>query len=651
MQLNLKSDPDNVTLKVTYLRYRNFCNKLIKKLKRKYESQQIKNNMKDPKALWKTIKECTNLSSHKSSNNDLLEFSNSPNESVNNVNNYFANIGKHLAMDILKKPTFTTNCNVLTSIGSPLSSSFFLAETDDHEVDVTLQNLKTDSAPGWDGIQVKFLKMIRPAVVPVLTHLTNLCINQGVFPNLLKKSIVTPVHKCGDKSDPNNYRPISVLPAISKIIERIINSRLSVYLEKFNILSSSQFGFRKGKCTEDAILDLTTLVSKHLDHGTKCLTVFLDLKKAFDTVSVPILVEKMEKIGIRGTPLSLLSNYLHDRTQRVKINDHVSYDTKIEYGVPQGSVLGPTLFLIYLNDLTQLNLENGDIFSYADDTAIVFSGMTWDSVFKTAENGLFIVASWLKSALLTLNIAKTNYMCFTITKRTMPTSLRKLQIHYCDYPNVENCECAEIENVETARYLGVILDHHLTWHPHIDHVNNRIRKLVWIFKKLRHVTSQKLIHNIYLVLAQSVSVYCISIWGGATKTKMLEVERAQRCLIKTILFKPYRFATDELYKIFDVLSIRKLYILTTVLKVHVKLPFEPRLVIGRRQDRVATIPTCKTIFAKRQFYVQAALLYNKLHKLNNIYKLNSYECKKIVTKALKILGYIETEDLLARIVL
>lgn len=381
------------------------------------------------------------------------------------------------------------------------------------------------------------------------------------------------------------------------------------------------------------------------------MTVFLDLKKAFDTVSVPILVEKMEKIGIRGTPLTLLSDYLRNRTQCVRIEGHVSEDAKIEYGVPQGSVLGPTLFLIYLNDLTNLQLENGFVCSYADDTAIVFKGISWESAFRAAESGLSKVANWLKSALLTLNVTKTNYVCFAINKRSQPTSSRKLRIHYCDCPNDTDCGCVEIECVKSTKYLGIILDERLSWHQHIDHVNGRMRKLVWIFKKLRHIASQKLLSSIYLALAQSVTVYCIPIWGGAIKTKMIYVERAQRCILKTMFFKPYKFPTDELYKIAKVLSVRKLYILATVLKVHKALPYDPALLTGRRQDRLAPVPTCNTVFARRQYYAQSALLYNKLHKLYHIYSLQYYNCKKVVINGLATLGYNEIEFLLSRTVL
>lgn len=185
-----------------------------------------------------------------------------------------------------------------------------LLNADNKKVHSVLIELKTKSAPGWDNIPTRFLKLAGKEVVPIITHLSNLCFDKGVFPKLLKQSIITPVYKNGDGEDVNNYRPISVLPAISKIIEKLINQRLLCYLNYFNILSELQYGFRGEKNTEDAVTALTSLMVDELDNKAKCLAVFLDLKKAFDTVSIPILVRKMEDVGIEVYHLSYLMTTL-----------------------------------------------------------------------------------------------------------------------------------------------------------------------------------------------------------------------------------------------------------------------------------------------------------------------------------------------------
>lgn len=165
------------------------------------------------------------------------------------------------------------------------------------------------------------------------------------------------------------------------------------YLNRNNTLSTSQYGFRQNISTEDAVTALTSFITNELDSSRKCLTVFLDLKKAFDTVSFPILLTKLENIGIRGTQLALMNSYLHGRTQRVRIGDLQSCDSEITFGIPQGSVLGPTLFLIYINELTNMNIDGGKVYSYADDTAVVFSASEWPLVFSKAESGLTLIAT------------------------------------------------------------------------------------------------------------------------------------------------------------------------------------------------------------------------------------------------------------------
>lgn len=268
--------------------------------------------------------------------------------------------------------------------------------------------MKSDSAPGWDNIPTSLLKSGEKIIVPVISHLANLCFEQGVFPSAFKLALITPVHKGGDKTDPSNYRPISVLLSISKILEKLINRRLVNYLTKLNILSTSQFGFRQGLSTEDAVMALTSVVIDKVDNRNKCLAVFLDLKKAFDTVSIPILLSRFENIGISGSALQLLTQYANERKQRVKIGEYTSQEETISFGVPQGSVLGPTMFLLYINSLCNMKLDKGHIFSYANDTAIVFEGKTWDDVRKSTENGLMSVKNWLDSNLLTLSLVKTN---------------------------------------------------------------------------------------------------------------------------------------------------------------------------------------------------------------------------------------------------
>lgn len=456
------------------------------------------------------------------------------------------------------------------------------------------------------------------------------------------------MYKGGDGHDVNNYRPISVLTLISKIIEKVLNKRIVNYLNKFNIIAENQYGFQTGKSTADAVEALTSVVVDKLDAKCKCLTVFLDLKKAFDTVSIPILVKKLECIGFRDVPLELLKDYLNNRTQRVKIGDMVSECETVGYGVPQGSVLGPTLFLVYLNDLCSLKIRNARIFSYADDTAVVFSNETWDSVKADAEAGLRVIADWLRNNLLTLNTHKTNFITFSLYNRTQPEAKFDIKVHHCSETQV-NCDCPMITKVDTVKYLGVMLDQRLSWKSHVELVASRLRKLIYIFKILRHVTTKTLIDRIYVALAESISIYCITVWGGAAKTKLIEVERAQRALLKVSYFKKRRYSTQSLYTLADTLSIRRLFILHIVMQKHNKIEFDANINKKRRNFNVAKVTQTRTKFAHLQFQYLSSFLYNKCNKILKIYSLNQRECKRKVAAWLKTLDYDETEFLLKRL--
>jgi hypothetical protein len=650
MQKKLKVDPDNGTLRITYKRYRNYCNLILKKRKRQFDREQLEKAHKNPRKTWQVINYITQRKERNSQSTGLLETESTPHEAVDKVNSYFSSVGKLLADDIKSLAPQVTGLNTYSNnVVNPLVSSFAFFYTDPDEVRSVLMALKSDSAPGWDKIPTCLLKAAHKEIVPIIAHLANLCFEQGTFPLAFKEAIVTPVHKSGDETIMSNYRPISVLPSISKILEKLINTRLLNYLSKHGLLSPTQYGFRRGKCTEDAILALTSLITGNVDSGNRCLAVFLDLKKAFDTVSVTILLQKLEMIGIRGTALSLFTDYLSGRRQRVKIAGFTSSDKIVNYGVPQGSVLGPTLFLIYINSLSNMIMEGGHVFSYADDTVLVFSGKTWDVVKTFTEAGLLKVANWLDMNLLTLNALKTNYICFCIDDRTQPPTDFEIKIHKCMSIIGSACSCTKIDKVKNTKYLGIMLDQRLSWHAHIELIMSRTRKLIWVFKILRHVATVHLLKQIYISLAQSVISYCLPVWGGASKLKFLDLERAQRSLLKVIYFRPYRFPTEDLYLSSGHLSVRKLYLLQVVLKKHKSLSFVQNQVVSRRKKNVAPIVSVKSTFAKRQYSRQSSHLYNIINKELSLYPMTLFNCKKSLMEWLVDKSYDDIEKLVQTI--
>ena len=267
------------------------------------------------------------------------------------------------------------------------------------------------------------------------------------------------------------------------------------------------------------------------------------------------------------------------------------------------------------------------------------------------------IADWLNDNVLTLNTSKTNYICFTISNQSQPNEDFYFKIHSCKGTTDLDCTCPIIKKVNQTKYLGVILDQKLTWYPHLEHVTGRVRKLGWIFKTLRHVIptnyipktggpNRNLLNEIYIAVAQSVITYCIPIWGGAAKSRFIDVERGQRGLIKIMYFKNRRFSTKTLYEISGLLSVRKLYIIATLLKKHRTLIFDKQLLSKRRKDIIAQIPQTKTKFAAIQYNIRSAQIYNRINKKIYIYTKQLHDCKKTITEWIKPLTYEDTEALL-----
>lgn len=642
----LKTDPNNYTFKLTFVRYRNFCNKLLKRLKHAYEKTELQKAKNNPKETWKVIKNIIQSNSTDNTPSKLLNIGPDKNASVNMINNYFANIGIDLAQKILSNRQNLTNTEGDVSV----RDSLVLMPTDECEVEQIIRTLRCDAAAGWDEIPTKLLQKCSNCLVPAITHICNIAMSSGVFPKVFKRAIVHPIFKSGDRDDVNNYRPISVLPALSKVLEKLLNIRLISFLNRNDILAPNQFGFREGKSTEDCVSSLVDKIVNFLDKKQKCLCIFLDLTKAFDTVSVSQLLVKMERMGIRGCALEIFEDYLSDRAQVVKIGKFISENASLKFGVPQGSILGPSLFLLYINSLCLLSLPNCNIFTYADDTALLIHGKSWTDVFNTAEHTLMQVTQWLTSNLLTLNPNKTIYMTFSLTSSSQPSTEHFiLKAHTCDpmtYVAPSSCSCPIITRSTQVKYLGVLIDPLISWKSHITVLTARVRKTMYIFKKLRYSLDFNTLKMVYCALCQSILTYCVTVWGGAAKTLLLPLERAQRAVLKTMTFKPFRYPTIQLLNDCKTLSVRQLFILGTVLRMHSSLEYDESMATKRRTHKVCQTQRYNCSLASRNYKVIGCHLYNLINKSCNIYTLITFKCKRTVSNWLLNKTYDETENLL-----
>lgn len=650
LHLKAKQHPENIIIQISYKRYRNFLNNILRKTKSDYENKTLAAHKNNPKKLWNTIKDICHLNKAHKNPTDLLKTSPDPISSLNHCNTFFTNAGKNLADKTLKELS-TTQELLATSVKlkNSMSNSFFMNPTDENEVDSLICDLKLDSSPGIDKCSPHLIKLIKKIIIKPLTHIYNLSLATGIFPEAWKTAIITPIHKSGDKKSPTNYRPISLLIIFSKLLEKLVNKRLVVFLESNDLIPDRQFGFRHGRSTEDAVMLLTNTVSNALDQNQSCLGVFLDLAKAFDTVSTPILLQKLNLVGIRGVALDWFSSYLLNRKQCVRVGTVISDQLQVEYGVPQGSVLGPTLFLIYMCDLLELAMDGSNTLCYADDTVILFQGSSWDDVYTKAEQGLAHVADWLKHNLLTLNAKKTKYIAFHKTARSQPEPSKTLKLHHCmaSPQNYFGCNCQTVDRTDSIKYLGVTVDENLSFEIHVSNVAARIRKNIYVMKNLINSATKETLLLVYKALSQSLLMYCIRVWGGAAKSFMIVLERAQRAVLKVMLQKPFTFSTNQLYMEAKVLRVRQLFIVKAATSVHSTVLKSPEYdqLVKRRVFKIAA-PSVNTAFAKRHPSYLLPHIYNRIcHKLK-IKTLPTRSAKQKIEYWLSSLDYTDTETIL-----
>lgn len=647
-----KKYPLNDIKSIIYTRYRNFYTTLIRKVRIQYQSNLLEKHKDNPRELWNTINDITHRkATTKSHNLELTTIKSCPNESVNICNDFFASVGESFANKILLglDTTQIELAHKIDTCNSP-SSSFFFEPTDSDEINSIILSLKSNTAPGLDGLSVQYIKTIKDHVTSPLAAIINNSLTTGTVPDAWKSAAVVPIHKGGETNSPNNFRPISLLPVFSKILERVVNKRLVRYLESNNILSPNQFGFRSKRSTEDAVKLLTHNIVHNLDNGRACIGVFLDLAKAFDTVSIPILLRRLESIGVRGIALDWFQSYLTGRQQCLKVDSWVSSSRGLSFGVPQGSVLGPTLFLIYLNNLASLTLRNAEIICYADDTAIIFHEANWSECFRSAEYGMSKVFEWLSDNLLTLNTAKTKYVCFHKTAISSPLVTTDIKIHErtCNNPpNVNSCNCNFIQRTHTIKYLGVNIDEKLTFSDHTAALSARVRKLIYVMKQIRDVANPDLAKYIYIALCQSIVTYCINTWGGVAASHLISLERAQRSVLKVMLKKPLRYSTALIYNETNLLSIRRLYIKAAICLTHKQILKSESYnkLLTNRIFRIP-VPTANTSFAQRFSNFLFPFLYNKICKICKFKDDTARVIQSKVTKYLNDLTYNEVEQLL-----
>lgn len=521
-----------------YKQYRNILSKILRDAKRLYYQNLLHENKNNSKKTWQILNEIVNR--RKARCNELPStfigvegkiFEGA--EIADGFNHFFSSIGSQLEQKIP-----SSDSSPLMFLDEPLYENFN-KELHTNSIDVVniIKSLNLVGG-GIDKISTNVLLLTYECIISHLTFFFNLCLRTAVFPTHLKVAIIKPIFKAGEKNSFNNYRPISLLPILSKILEKILFNYISSYLNEHNVLHPLQFGFRKAHSTYMPIAHLVDQITSSLQNKLTTCVLYLDLKKAFDTVSFNILLDKLYYIGIKGNLHKMIQSYLTNRTQKTQINLYTSGEEKVNMGVPQGSILGPLLFIIYINDLANV-FKEVDFYFFADDTAISIKGSSENELQIILDKLLPLVTKWFQVNRLSLNVSKTNYQIYS---RKVVSDLT-IEINK-----------AKILRKKTIKYLGIIVDENLKWTSHISNVSMIISRSLGIMGRAKYFLTAYELKLLYNTMILPHLNYCAAVWGSNYATNVFSLVKLQKRALRIIDKKPCYHPSRELFIKYKVLK-------------------------------------------------------------------------------------------------
>ena len=556
-RLSREVHPDQIERKRKYNKYKKKLEKALFAAHCNFNSELIRKCQNQSKALWKTINEITH---RKSKTNSFLrkiqldsgKVIENSSEIANELNKYFVQVGPKLAEKLPQSQTSFDE--YLTSASCPLES-FVINPTNHVEVYNIINSFSSSNCEDPLKISPKVYKLCAKPISNILSRMINKCFFRGYFPNCLKKARVIPIFKEGDPADMGNWRPISITCCTSKLIEKLVKKRLSSFLSKHRILSDHQFGYRTQHSTTHAILNISDSILRNFDNKKHTVSIFLDLSKGFDCVDHKILLKKLYHYGIRGPAHDFFKSYLTNRQQITSVNGTISDWLTVLCGVPQGSVLGPLLFLLYTNDLS--NASNFCINLFADDTCLSLCNKSLKELNTQCNIEAARVDKWFRANKLTTNAKKASNFLLSHCTNSSRTMNFKIMMG-----NVE------LKRVSSVKYLGVMLDENVTWENQIEHLSTKLSRSAGIFSKLRYYLDIKTLIEMYHALFNSRLQYAILCWGSASRTNLHRLQVLQNRAIRNMNKAPRFYRLDNYYINQRILKVHELYDLEVAKFMH-----------------------------------------------------------------------------------
>ena len=574
-KLHKKSLVDPSPVNITkYKNYRNIFNTLVRKSKIQFYEESLNANVKNPKKTWEILKEVTIGKKQNKKIEKLVvggkEISD-PQLIAEEFNSFFTDIGKTISESV--RPTTVDPIELMPEY--PNLENLVLTEVGPNMLCEIIKTFESKSSCDLDGISIKLLKQVITEISVPLAHIFTLSIANGTFPAKLKTSRTVPIFKAGSPLLCDNYRPISLLSTLSKLLEKIVCRQLVAHLEVNDLIYEHQYGFQQGKSTEHNLIQLTNFLHSALNEKKYALGIFLDLKKAFDVCSHEILIRKLHKLGIRDTALSWFKSYLQGRQQKVDINNNLSSSKALDISVLQGSILGPILFLCYINDLHFCTSLFTSMF--ADDTACADADTDLDSLIARANTELKKIALWFRANKMAVNIGKTKYIVFHNRGKKVDMTGRNIfyddneplaEDHHLVVP-LERYHDGHLKpECRAYKLLGIYLDEHLSFNYHTNFLCSKLSRSLFCIRRAKNILTPSALKTLYFAFIQSHLNYCPIILSSISQQNFNQIKLIQKKAIRIITNSTYTAHTAPLFAQLQILPYELLVKQSKLLFMH-----------------------------------------------------------------------------------